>query len=112
MSKSKPLPLTGKCDGCGAPDGVAQPHFDFVYCPRCAAKQDDYDRARSHLSTLIQPAVAAWRQRWIARGMHSDLLVEMLEKSDELEDLVQALNGRDYPKHEAAALPHTLQQAA
>ncbi len=62
MSGRKPLPLTGDCEGCGRPDGVAQPHFDSVYCPRCAAKQDDYDRARSHLSTLIEPAVAAWRR--------------------------------------------------
>lgn len=94
MSGPKVLPLTGKCDGCGAPDGVAQPHFDFIYCPRCAAKQDDYDRARSHLSALIQPAVAAWRRHWIGRGMEPELLVEMLENAEELVDIVQVLNSR------------------
>jgi hypothetical protein len=102
MSGSKVLPLTGKCDGCGAPDGVAQPHFDFVYCPRCAAKQDDYDRARSHLATLIEPAVTAWRRHWIGRGMEPDLLLEIAENSDELEDLVQVLNGRENPKRKTA----------
>ena len=100
MSGPKVLPLTGVCEGCGAPDGVAQPHFDMVYCPRCAAKNDDYDRARSHLATLIEPAVTAWRQHWIGRGTEPDLLVEMLENSDDLVDLVQALNARANPEQE------------
>lgn len=112
MSGPKPLPLIGDCEGCGRPDGVAQPHFDSVCCPRCAAKNNDYDRARSHLSTLIQPAVAAWRRHWIGRGMHSDLLVEMLENSDELEELVRVLNGRDNPKSKAAIIHDVVQQAA
>lgn len=94
MSGPEPLPLTGKCAGCGRPDGVAQPHMEMVYCARCAAKNDDYDRAHIHLTSLIAPAVTAWRQHWIGRGMTPELLVEIVEHSDELVDLVQVLNGR------------------
>jgi hypothetical protein len=105
VSGPKPLPLTGDCEGCGRPDGVAQPHIDTVYCPHCAAKSDNRDRARSHLSALIQPAVAAWRRHWIGRGIHPDLLVEMVENSDDLEDLVRVLNSRENPKSKAAIIP-------
>ncbi len=86
--------LTGDCEGCGRPDGVWQPHFETVYCPVCAAKNDDYDSARLHLFNLIRPLVAVWREHWVARGMSPDLLEELVDNTDELVETVKALNTR------------------
>ncbi len=85
-------PLTGTCEGCGAPDGLYQPHMETVYCPRCAANQDAYDRARHTLAALVAPAVRAWHQHWTARGLSPEELLEIAQYSDYLEDIVSAAN--------------------
>lgn len=85
-------PLTGTCEGCGAPDGLYQPHMDFTYCPRCATLQDLYSGARQHLATLITPTVRAWRRHWLERGLTAEHLLEIAANGDELRGIVAAAN--------------------
>ena len=92
---SVPDSLTGTCEGCGSPDGLFQPHMEMTYCPECATKNDLYSAAGQHLASLLAPTVKAWRRHWIARGVSADLLLEMVENSDELEDIVKVLNARE-----------------
>lgn len=89
---NRPLILIGVCEGCGRPDGVWQAHHEMMYCPVCAAKNDDYSQATVLLASLLRPVVSAWRHHWIARGTTPKLLLEIVENTDLLEDLVQALN--------------------
>ena len=108
---SKPPTLNGICLGCGSPNGLWQPQHETMYCPVCAAKNDEWDAAKMHLGSLLGPVITAWYRHWRARGAEADVLLEMNESGDLLTEAVAALKGYE-SKFEAAPHLHVLSKAA
>lgn len=90
MTTALPLPaLTGRCEGCGAADGVLLPisATDFHYCPRCAQRMATADAALDHLRDLLRLTLEAWAHTWAgthavtdARGLMGGTLETLYEE--------------------------------
>jgi Zn finger protein HypA/HybF involved in hydrogenase expression len=53
-------PLTGDCEGCGAPGALYFPSRDDYRCPDCAGANERYRAAWRHLEDLTEHLFLIW----------------------------------------------------
>ena len=62
-------PPLGACYNCMALGSLYYPDYDHYACPKHANQLSLWDESKAHLVELMAPAVKAWADHWLERGL-------------------------------------------